>query len=213
MIYFSYNDFMDCTENGEIKKVEENILKYEVKNRKEIENKNKSKIIQILRERIELKEFLKEFFNLVEIGESKNISYCNSMKSTLDREINNNIICKIKNKEIFIFIKVIENIDNNITYKMFEHSLKIIKKWKEEQTENIRYPIVIPIVIYIGKEVWKNNSKIHNNVNYISFENNKINFSYNILNIENLKISELKNMKSEVAKEFIEIKNKYLQIN
>ena len=35
MRYFSYNDYMDCTENGEIKeleKVEEKIARYELKN-------------------------------------------------------------------------------------------------------------------------------------------------------------------------------------
>ena len=42
MLYFSYNDFMDCTENGEIdkvKRVEENIEIYKLKNKKEGTNK------------------------------------------------------------------------------------------------------------------------------------------------------------------------------
>ena len=42
MLYFSYNDFMDCTENGEIdkvKKVEENVESYDVRNKKESANK------------------------------------------------------------------------------------------------------------------------------------------------------------------------------
>lgn len=215
MLYFSYNDYMDCTENGEmyeITKVEENIARYEIRNRKKVQ-KQENQIIKILNEKIQLRKFLKEFFNLLEI---EDINYCNNIKCLSDKDINNNIICKIKGKEMFILIKVIENTDNNISYKMFEHSLNIIKKWNaEEKIENKRYPIVIPIVIYIGKAIWGNNynSRKYNKINYITYENNKINFSYNVLNINNLKISELKNMESRVAKEIINIKNKYLQIN
>lgn len=210
MIYFSYNDFADSTENGkidEVTKVEEKIAKYEIKNGTKIK-RNQNQIIEILRERTQLKIFLNEFFNLYEI---ENISYCNNIKCILDKETNNNVICKIKNKEIFIFIKIIEDIDNNISYKMFEHSSNIIKKWNIEK--NKRYPIVIPIVIYIGKEKWKNNNKIGYNTNYIIFKENEIDFSYNILNIHELKINKLKNMKSKVAIEFIKLKNKHLQIN
>ncbi|MBQ2937463.1 MAG: Rpn family recombination-promoting nuclease/putative transposase [Clostridia bacterium] len=214
MIYFSYNDFMDCTENGEankIAKVEEKIAKYEISNIKKVQKKQ-NQIIRILSEKTQLKKFLKEFFNLLEI---EDINYCNNIKCISDKEINNNIICKVKDKEMFIFIKVIENIDNNISYKMFEHSLNIIKKWNvEEKFKNKRYPIVIPIVIYIGKEMWqKNNIRKYNKINYITYENNKINFSYNMININDLKINELENMESKVAKEIINFKNKYLQIN
>lgn len=205
MLYFSYNDFADCTGNGKIDKVrklEENIVKYEIRNKTKIEKSN-NKIADILREKVQLKLFLNEFFNLYEI---ENISYCNNIKSILDQEIQNNIICKVKDKEIFIFIKIIENIDYNISYKMFEHSLNIIKKWNtEEKEKNKRYPIVIPIVIYTGKKEW-NNNQVNNNLKYIIIKNNEINFSYNILNINNLKIDELKNMKSKIATEIIKIK-------
>lgn len=216
MIYFSYNDFMDCTENGEIdkvKKLEEKTVKYEIN--KVARNESKNQVIDILKNKVQLKIFLNEFFNLSEIGNIQNINYCNNIKCISDKEINKNIICKIEDKEIFIFIKVIEDIDNNISYKMFEHSVNIIKKWNlEDKIENKRYPIVIPIVIYIGEKIWnKSNNKLHNNINYIKFQNNSINFSYNMINIHNLKITDLNKMNSEISNELINIKNKYLQIN
>lgn len=218
MTYFSYNDFVDCTENGEmyeIKKVEENIARYEVKNGISIENKEENEIIKILREKPKLKKFLKDFSDLYGIQSIENISYYNDVKSRLDKETNSKIVCKVKDKEIFILIKVIENVDSNITYKMFEHSLNIIENWEEtEKFENKRYPIVVPIVIYTGKQEWHNNSsKIYKKINYITYEDNRINFSYNIIDINNLKMEELNNMKSEVAKELKKLKNKYLQIN
>lgn len=221
MIYFSYNDFVDCTENGdinEIKKVEENIVKYEIRNGINIKNRStkQNQIIEILKQKTELKKFLNEFFNIYEIESIQNINYYNNIKSISDKEKNNNIICKVKDKEIFIFIKVIDSIDNNIPYKMFENSLNIIKKWNiEEKMQYKRYPIVIPIVIYIGEEKWNNSiiSKANNKINYITYKDNKINFSYNFININNLRTKELEKMESKVSQELKKLKDKYLQIN
>lgn len=215
MIYFSYNDFIDCIENGEIDKiikVEEKIGKYEIKNGKRQDNINKNEIIEILSKKSELKIFLKEFLNFYESKDMNNINYCNNIKSTTDKSNNNNLIMKIEDKEIFIFIKVIENIDINISYKILENSLNIIRKWDmKEKAKNKRYPIVIPIVIYTGKEIWKiNNNKMYNKINYVKFENNKINFSYNLININDLNVKELRKMESNVAKRFITIKNTYV---
>lgn len=210
MLYFSYNDFVDCTENGKIKKitkVAENTAKYEKTNCLYTVQKHENQLIQILKDKKELKIFLKEFFNLQEI---ENINYCNTNSNE-----KNIVISKIKEKEIYIYIKVIKNIDNNISYKMFESSINIIKKWNiEEKIENTRYPIVIPIVIYVGKETWKkDNSKSYNKINYITYEDNRINFSYNIIKIQNLKIKQLEKMESKIAQEMISIKNKYVQTN
>ena len=217
MIYFSYNDFIDCMENGEInqiRKVEEKIAKYEVKNGEKTVYNTKNKIIKLLKNKNYLKKFMEEFFNLSEIGNIKDVVYYDELENITDKK-NNNIVCKIENKEIFILIKVINNIDTNITYKMFENSINIIKRWdKEEKKINKRYPIVIPIVIYTGKQKWNTNYyKINSKVNYIKCSKNSINFSYNTISVNNLEIDELQNMKSNIAKEFINIRNKYLQIN
>lgn len=207
MTYFSYNDYIDCTENGGIdgiRRIEEKIARYEIKNGKRADSAKKNKIIEILRKKVELRYFLNEFLNFYEVNDMKSINYCDNIKSLTDKHVNNNIVLKIEDKEIFIFIKVIEEIDTNIPYKIFEHSLNIIEKSKEDRIENKRYPIVIPIVIYTGKKNWKiNNSRICNKVNYITYENNKINFSYNMISISDFKMEELKKMKSEIAKELI----------
>ena len=108
MIYFSYNDFMDYTENGEINKiakVAENEEKYELKNADEITYNIKNKIFEILKNKYDLRKFLKEFFNFSEIGDIENlIHYENTIISNNEE---NNVIYKIKDKEMFIFIKVI----------------------------------------------------------------------------------------------------------
>lgn len=210
MRYFSYNDYMDYTENGEIheiRRVEENIAKYELKNGTKAMYNTKYKIIKMLKDKICLKQFMEEFFNLSEIGEIKNIVYCNNVKTITDKQ-NCNIICKIEDKEIFILIKVIIEIDHNITYKMFENSMNIIKRWNEEEKmENKRYPIVIPIVIYLGNQKWNSDCyEFNDEINYVQCEKNRINFSYNMIDINSLEINKLLNMKSYIAKEFVNIK-------
>lgn len=210
MRYFSYNDYMDCTENGEIKeieKVEEKIARYELKNGFKTQYNKENRIIEMLKNKIYFKKFMEEFFNLAEIGNFEDICYCNNIKSITDKQ-NNNVICKIKNKEIFILTKVISQIDLNITYKMFENSINIIKRWNEEdKIENKRYPIVIPIVIYLGKQKWKHDySDNKRKINYMQCDKSRINFSYNIIDINNLQISKLQSMKSHIARELINTK-------
>lgn len=207
MNYFSYNDYADCIENKKfyrITKVEEKIEKYETKNGKIQEHSKKNEIIKILSNEKELKKFLKEFLNF---SFNENIIYYNSEKNITDKKNNNNLTCKIENRENFIFIKVIDRIDNNISYKIFEHSTDIIEKWNnEEKKQKCRYPIVIPIVIYTGKKEWKGNNK---NIRYIKYEKNRINFSYNIIDINNITTEELKKMKSMLADILLKLKNKY----
>ena len=218
MIYFSYNDFSDCVEKGkidELKRVEERISKYELKNGKNVNTENS--IIKILREKCELKKFLSEFvkMDMSQLRNELDIKYYNYIKTMSDEQTKDILVAKIKEKEIFIVIKLINQIDANISYKMFEYTFEIIKRWNdEEKIVNRRKPIVIPILIYTGKEKWNNLAKIHyKDYNYTIWKENNIRFFYNVIKINELKMANLRQMESKLAKEFIKVKNKYLQIN
>ena len=210
MVYFSFNDFVDCEQSGEIykvKKIGEEIVKYEQVNGKIKKESIETSIIDIIKNKTELKKFLIDFFEMEQVMGLNYIVYCNKIKTKIDISNENIVICKIKNKEIFIIIKEISEIDTNIAYKMFEHSINIIDRWnKEKETQNTRNPIVIPIVIYTGKKVLKNfNSQIKGKIKYVRFKNNRINFSYNVLNVNEISKEELKNMESEVARKIKKI--------
>ena len=210
MVYFSFNDFVDCEQSGEIykvKKLGEDIVKYEQVSGKIKKERIETSIIDIIKNKTELKKFLNDFFEMEQVMGLNDIVYCNKIKTKIDISNENIVICKIKNKEIFIIIKEISEIDTNIAYKMFEHSINIIDRWnKEKETQNTRNPIVIPIVIYTGKKVWKNfNSQIKGKIKYVRFKNNRINFSYNVLNVNEISKEELKNMESEVARKITKI--------
>ena len=92
---------------------------------------------------------------------------------------------------------------------MFEHSSNLIKQWNQNKgLQKTRNPIVIPIVIYTGKQKWENSkNKKYNKINYIEYSDNKIKFSYNMLKINELDNLNLKNKESEVLKTIIKIKN------
>lgn len=208
MVYFSFNDFVDCEQSGEIykvRKVGENVVKYEQISKT---GKNENSIIEIIKNKNELKKFLKDFFEIDEEIGLNDIVYCNKIKSKIDKINENIVICKIKNKEIFIIVKEISEIDTNIAYKMFEHSTNIIERWnREKENQNTRNPIVIPIVIYTGEKIWKySNSQLRGKIKYVRFKSNRINFSYNVLNINEICKTDLKYMESEVAKQIIKIK-------
>lgn len=206
MLYFSYNDFMDFSDNRKLN-VEENVYEYKIHNKKreDILNKEVKKLQELLKNKNELIIFLKDFFGFDEIKDSNKIKYCENSHFRLRK---NNILYKILKKEIFIFIKIIDKKDNNISYKIYEHSSEIIKIWnKDKNKQSKRYPIVIPILIYIGKYDWKNNYTTNNKcIKYVLYENSKIKFSYNIINIKDLDDKNLNKMKSKVAKEILKIK-------
>lgn len=193
MYYFSYNDYADCMENEEIEKilkVEEEIEKYEAKNGV-YKKCNQNNIIKELKEKKNLIKFLNNKFNIDYIN-IDDLYYYNLEENIFNKDNSNIILSKITNKEMFILIKVIDKVDNNIPYKIFENCIKVIELWeKNEKQKNKRYPIVIPIVIYVGNEEWNIDNKLSKKFNYTTFKDNIINFSFN----------------------FIKIKNKYLQID
>lgn len=221
MRYFSYNDYMDYKGNIDMNnygRVEEEKAEYILEDG---EINSQFEIIEILKNIEDLQEFLNEFVWADEPIRQNDITYYNANQNLQENQImyydenenfeksnyENMITCKIKSKEIFVIIKELREIDLNIIYKMLEYSLKIIKGCEQNMLQNVRNPIVIPIVIYTGNKKWNtNNYQLKQKINYIEFKSNSINFAYNLIKINELGNLELKKMKSKVAKKMLEIK-------
>lgn len=221
MRYFSYNDYMDYKGNIDMNnyvRVEEEKAEYILEDG---EINSQFEIIEILKNIEDLQDFLNEFVWVDEQIKQNDITYYNANQTTQENQImyydenenfeksnyENIITCKIKSKEIFVIIKELHEIDLNIIYKMLEYSLKIIKGCEQNMLQNVRNPIVIPIVIYTGNKKWNtNNYQLKQKINYIEFKSNSINFAYNLIKINELGNSELKKMKSKVAKKMLKIK-------
>ena len=213
MIYFSFNDFMDnqkTTIRGKNEKngiigVNEEIFNYRQENGKILGDTEIPPIIKILKEKEELIKFLNNFFQLNNLIENYSIKYCKNIKSNI--EAKDTITIKVKERAIFIVIKEIKEKDTNIAYKMLNISSNIINQLNiQKQEKKMKNPIVIPIVIYTGKEKWENfRSIINNKVCYIQYEKNKIKFSYNMLKINQIDKKFLKSIDSKVSKTMIEL--------
>lgn len=221
MRYFSYNDYMDYKGNIDMNnygRVEEEKAEYILEDG---EINSQFEIIEILKNIEDLQDFLNEFVWADEPIKQNDITYYNANQTTQGNQImyydenenfeksnyENMITCKIKSKEIFVIIKELHEIDLNIIYKMLEYSLKIIKECEQNMLQNVRNPIVIPIVIYTGNKKWNtNNYQLKQKINYIEFKSNSINFAYNLIKINELGNSELKKMKSKVAKKMLKIR-------
>lgn len=204
MYYFSYNDYIDFSEKirFKIRNVEDTEEKYEISNNTSIE-KNKQDIVKILKNKDEMYHFLRKFMKY-NIAKRKSIQYCKTRKVDSDNLNYENITYKIYNEEKYIFIKVIDKIDSNISYKILDHSLQIINDWNSKETKNKIKPIVIPIVIYIGKKEW-NNYNQKNTKKIVNCNKNKIEFSYNIFKLYDYKIENLINDHSRISKIFLNI--------
>ena len=221
MRYFSYNDYMDYKGNIDMNnygRVEEEKAEYILEDG---EINSQFEIIEILKNIEDLQDFLNEFVWADEPIKQNDVTYYNANQTTQEKQImyydenenfeksnyENMITCKIKSKEIFVIIKELHEIDLNIIYKMLEYSLKIIKGCEQNMLQNVRNPIVIPIVIYTGNKKWNtNNYQLKQKINYIEFKSNSINFAYNLIKINELGNSELKKMKSKVEKKMLKIK-------
>ena len=68
------------------------------------------------------------------------------------------VIYKLKGKPVFFLIEHQTKVDYSMPFRMLEYSMAIIKSaiTKEKmKSSKERFPVVVPIVLYTGKEKWK----------------------------------------------------------
>lgn len=186
MVYISFNDYRDCIENEKINeklRVEEEKAKYEIIERKN-KTKNKKEIIEYLNTKKNVIKLLNKFFEFGEKITENNFKNCNNIKNKIIEEFDDIVLYKIKHKNRYILINVEEKINYNISFKILKYAINIIKYWEKEENKKTIYPIVIPIVIYIGKEKW--NVQKSSKLRYITYGKNMINLKYNIIEINEI---------------------------
>lgn len=188
MVYISFNDYRDCIENEKINeklRVEEEKAKYEIIERKnKTKNKNKKEIIEYLNTKKNVIKLLNKFFEFGEKITENNFKNCNNIKNKIIEEFDDIVLYKIKHKNRYILINIEEKINYNISFKILKYAINIIKYWEKEENKKTIYPIVIPIVIYIGKEKW--NVQKSSKLRYITYGKNMINLKYNIIEINEI---------------------------
>ncbi len=205
MVIFTYNDYLDCITNYKMKKIiemENKIIKKERIFRKnisdqfkinELEEKINVLIEKLLMEKGEVVNFINDFLKVRQL-DVKNSNFEEIQKiANIESQI-----YKIKNQEIFFFVKLQKEFNYHMPYIILTECMEFIKKYKEENLKSEKPPLIIPIVIYIGKEeiAVRKNAKVR----YTSFEQARINLSYNLIDLNRLRPIELIKKKSIIGK-------------
>ena len=78
----------------------------------------------------------------------------------------------------------ITKIDTNIPYTVLRYCMEVIRSWKKsnKMNKNAIYPVIIPIIIYSGKEEWNifmNFKRVETKLT--TFEKNKVELGYNFI--------------------------------
>ena len=110
--------------------------------------KDKDAVIKFINNFIKPKENLKS-------GDL--IKYTNSFINRKYRYKEADLVYKIKNKNVFFLIEHQSTVDDTMLTRLINYCIDIIYEWSRTASNfkgKVEYPIVVPIVIYTGKEKW-----------------------------------------------------------
>ena len=196
MQIFTYNDYLlykrilkedselECNEDGQ---------PYYFDNGEEIQinNKHDKCFRDILSDKSEITNFLKDFINAENKIKSEDIEPYNTSYITSkyqNREAD--IVYKIKGKNAFILIEHQSKIDKKMPYRLLEYYTEIVRTTKEKDREKM--PIVIPIIIYTGSAKWISNGYISEKQEEVEgYQEGRLDIEYNLVQANNFKTEEL----------------------
>lgn len=152
-------------------------------------------IKNILEDTKEVAELINQFVEAQNVVKKEElVRYNNNYITKKYKEKEANLIYKLKNEEIFFLIEHQSSVDNNITYKMMNYCLDIMREWSKNKKieKDTEYPIIVPIVIYTGEQEWKMPENLkEEQVEDYTYEDYKMNLEVNFININELSTKQL----------------------
>lgn len=213
MVIFSYIEYLKYSRIiKEEYSLNEEVAEYKYDNKK-INHIHDKTFRKILDDKKEFTIFINKIFNLEEKLEEKDIEKYNRKFVSVDyTNQESDIIYKLKNKEIFILVEHQTKIDKKMPIRILKYELEIIRS-RMDENNRLEFPIIIPIVLYTGKQRW--NAKI----NYPSYNSELARYrglkkvEYNLVDINDYTIEDLYKENSILTKIMIlEKSNKYIEI-
>ena len=213
MVIFSYIEYLkDSRIIKEEYSLNEEVAEYKYDNKK-INHIHDKTFRKILDDKKEFTIFINKIFNLEEKLEEKDIEKYNRKFVSVDyTNQESDVIYKLKNKEIFILVEHQTKIDKKMPIRILKYELEIIRS-RMDENNRLEFPIIIPIVLYTGKQRW--NAKI----NYPSYNSELARYrglkkvEYNLIDIKDYTIEDLYKENSILTKIMIlEKSNKYIEI-
>lgn len=154
----------------------------------------------LLNNKVEFSLFLRSFLHY-NVAPNKLEKY---NRSFITNEYNNqyaDIVYKIIDEPIFFLVEHQSYIDYSLPYRLLEYYTEILRSSTDKNAlkqKHVKFPIVCPIVLYVGDENWDLGTNIGEkqlNSNYIG----KINISYHFVDIHNYTKEELIKINSCIA--------------
>ncbi len=111
------------------------------------------------------------------------------------------VIYKLKNEQIFFLIEHQTKVDYSMPFRMLEYIVEIMRSAvsrEKMQNRNEKLPIVVPIVIYTGKENWKVPRLLQERQAYYGKTN--LEFKYNLVDGSKISKEELMKENSILSK-------------
>ena len=213
MVIFSYIEYLKYSRIiKEEYSLNEEVAEYKYDNKK-INHIHDKTFRKILDDKKEFTIFINKIFNLEEKLEEKDIEKYNRKFVSVDyTNQESDVIYKLKNKEIFILVEHQTKIDKKMPIRNLKYELEIIRS-RMDENNRLEFPIIIPIVLYTGKQRW--NAKI----NYPSYNSELARYrglkkvEYNLVDINDYTIEDLYKENSILTKIMIlEKSNKYIEI-
>ena len=192
MKIFTYNQYIKCIHtlrlNAVLQLAEEG-EEYQLENTNKRYSHNKL-VKNILKDKKEAEKFINYFIKPQKHIKAEELEIYTSSyitKKYKSKEVN--LVYKLKNQEIFFLIEHQSTVDNAIPYKMLNYCIDIIQEWSKNKKigKKMKYPIVVPIVIYIGDRKWDIPKKFGQKQisNYV-FERYKLKLEYNLIDINKI---------------------------
>ena len=148
----------------------------------------------LLNDKEEFSLFLSNFLGYT-ISSDNLSKYNNDFITNNFNNRRSDIVYKLNNKPIYIFVEHQSTIDYSINYRIFSYySLllnDVVDKTKIKQ-KNYKFPIIIPILLYTGTNKWNLAPNIKDKqVNSKVFNNKKLDYEYDFISIHNYSIPQL----------------------
>lgn len=121
--------------------------------------------------------------------EKYNSSFINNMFKNQEADV----VYKIKDKNIFILIEHQTKIDYSMPYRILQYEVAIIKSAldvKKIKNKSYKLPLVIPIVLYIGKQKWNANKYLEESQEKLEGFKRSLSY-YNIVDVNDFTEKEL----------------------
>ena len=186
MEVFTYKDYLRYKEIYTVNAIKEESEEYVYET-----NNTHDKLMKTILTKSEISKLLKRYIN-IEVSEEDLEEYKNSYITKNYKERESDIVYKQKGKEVFFLIEHQSSIDYNMPFRILEYSVEIIRQEikNNKKTKELKYPQIVPIVIYTGNKKWDVKENLSLMQEEIEGDSAEL-FKYNLIDINKYTKEEL----------------------